>query len=139
MDLRILVVDDSESTRRMIAAVLGMRDWKVCGEAENGYIGIRKFQLLQPDVVIVDLRMPGINGIETARRMSHLNPFIPLILFTITDVAELTLAARRAGIYATVSKDRALDLVTTIESAVADHIIFRPIDLIEGAGCGNSV
>jgi two-component system, chemotaxis family, chemotaxis protein CheY len=139
MDLRILVVDDSEATRRMITAVLGLRDWKVCGEAENGDIGIRKFRSLRPDAVIVDLAMPGISGIETARRMSRLDPFVPLILFTLTDVEELTHVARKAGIYATVSKDRALDLVTTIESAIADHMIFRSIDLDEGAGCRNAV
>ena len=118
MDVRILVVEDSEITRRMIRAVLETRDWTVCGEAENGLAGVKQFQLLRPDVVVLDLTMPGISGIETAHRMSILNPRVPLILFTLCDVEEIKPIACRAGIYATVSKEHALDLVDTIESAI---------------------
>ena len=69
MDIRILVVEDSELTRRMIRAVLQTRDWTICGEAENGLAGVDQFQSLRPDVVVLDLAMPGINGIEAAHRM----------------------------------------------------------------------
>jgi len=63
MDIRILVVEDSELTRRMIRAVLQTRDWTICGEAENGLAGVDQFKSLRPDVVVLDLAMPGINGI----------------------------------------------------------------------------
>ena len=66
MDIRILVVEDSELTRRMIRAVLQTRDWTICGEAENGLAGVDQFKSLRPDVVVLDLAMPGINGIEAA-------------------------------------------------------------------------
>jgi two-component system invasion response regulator UvrY len=119
MELRILVVEDSPLTRKMIRSIVQSRDWTICGEAENGWAGIVKFKALRPDVVILDFTMPGINGIETARRMSMLDPDIPIILFTILDEAELDRAARAAGICATVSKMRTPDLVGAIESAAS--------------------
>lgn len=51
-----------------------MRDSAVCGEAETGRSGIKKFQELKPDLVLIDLAMPDINGVEAAKRMSVLNP-----------------------------------------------------------------
>jgi DNA-binding NarL/FixJ family response regulator len=119
MELRILVVEDSPVTREMIRTIVQSRDWTICGEAENGWAGIVKFKALRPDVVVLDFTMPGINGIETAKRMSMLDPEIPLILFTILDEDELSRAARAAGIYATVSKMRTPDLVLAIETAAS--------------------
>jgi two-component system chemotaxis response regulator CheY len=119
MDLRVLVVEDSLTARQMIRAILQTRHWTICGEAENGLAGISQFQSLKPDVVILDFTMPGINGIETARRMSKLDPAVPLILFTLFDVEVLSKAALAAGFYATVSKTHAWDLVGAIESAIS--------------------
>jgi two-component system, chemotaxis family, chemotaxis protein CheY len=119
VDLRILVVEDSCIARRMIRAILQAREWTICGEAENGWAGIAKFQALRPDVVVLDFTMPGINGIETAQKMSRIDPGVPLILFTILEEDELSIAARAAGVYATVSKMRTPDLVHAIESAAS--------------------
>src|SRR5258707_15778661 len=74
MDIRILVVEDSELTRRMIRAVLQTRDWAVCGEAENGLAGVEQSQSVRPDVVVLDPAMPGTNGVEASARMSILDP-----------------------------------------------------------------
>ena len=119
MDLRIMIVEDSETTRRIIRAILESREWKICGEAKNGRTAIKQFRKLRPDIVIIDLTMPGINGIEVASRLSKIDPLVPLILFTISDVDQLQEAASDAGIYAAVSKARAWDLIGTIESAIA--------------------
>lgn len=119
MDLRILIVEDSETTRRIIRAILETREWKICGEAQNGQAAIRQFRKLRPDVVILDLTMPELNGIEVAARLSKIDALVPLILFTISEVDELREAARDAGIYAVVSKAKAWDLIGTIESAIA--------------------
>src|SRR3984893_4846224 len=118
MSLRILIVDDSETTRRILRAIVRSREWTVCGEAENGQSGIKQFQELKPDLVLIDLAMPDINGIETATRMSTLNPRVPLILFTVLDLQGLANAARDAGICAIVSKAQAWNLIKTIEAAV---------------------
>jgi two-component system, chemotaxis family, chemotaxis protein CheY len=118
VDLRILIVDDSETTRRILRAIVRSRDWTVCGEAETGRSGIKKFQELKPDLVLIDLAMPDINGIEAAKRMSVLNPRVPLILFTVLELEGLETAAREAGICAIVSKAQAWDLIKSIETAV---------------------
>jgi two-component system chemotaxis response regulator CheY len=118
MGLRILIVDDSETTRRILRAIVRSREWTVCGEAENGRSGIRQFQKLRPDLVLIDLAMPDINGIEAAKRMSTLDPTVPLILFTVLDLHGLEKAAQEAGICAIVSKAQAWDLIKSIETAV---------------------
>jgi DNA-binding NarL/FixJ family response regulator len=118
LDLRILIVDDSETTRRILRAIILSREWTICGEAETGRAGIRQFQKLKPDLVLIDLAMPDINGIEAARRMSVLNPRVPLILFTILEIDGLHKAAQEAGICAIVSKAQAWDLIKSIETAV---------------------
>ena len=118
MDLRILIVDDSETTRRILRAIVRSRAWTVCGEAESGRSGIKQFQELRPDLVFIDLAMPDINGIEVAKRMSTLSPRVPLILFTILDLEGLEKAAREVGISAIVSKAQAWDLIKSIESVV---------------------
>ena len=119
MQLRILIVDDSETTRRIIRAIVQSHEWTICGEAESGRDGIEKFTSLAPDLVLVDLAMPDLNGLEVARRMTELNPHVPLILFTVLELHGLEGPARAAGISAVVSKAQAWDLVKVIETTVA--------------------
>jgi DNA-binding NarL/FixJ family response regulator len=91
-------------------AVLSARfcgHWTVCGEAEDGRTGVEKFQELKPDVVLLDLSMPDMTGIEAAQQMSASNPSIPLILFTILDIEGLGAAAHKAGIQAIIPKREA--------------------------------
>jgi two-component system chemotaxis response regulator CheY len=120
--LRILVVDDSEMSRRIIGTILRSRHWTVCGEAEDGKDGVEKFQELKPDVVLLDLSMPDMTGIEAAQQMSASNPTIPLILFTILDIEGLGAAAHKAGIQAIVPKSEAWSLIGSIESVANRHM-----------------
>jgi two-component system, chemotaxis family, chemotaxis protein CheY len=119
MALRVLIVDDSETIRRMLRAILHSRHWAVCGEAENGRTGIDMFQKAKPDVVVLDLAMPDINGIEAAQRMSTLDSNVPLILSTILDIEGIERVAEDAGISAIVPKTQAWDLIGSIESLVS--------------------
>ena len=121
MNLRILIVDDSETTRRILRAIAHSREWTVCGEAVDGPSGITQFLELKPDLVLIDLAMPEINGLETAKRMSALNPEVPLVLFTVLDLPGLVEPARTAGITAVVSKAQPWDLVRAIESVVTNR------------------
>ena len=114
--MRILIVDDCETTRRILRVIARSRDWTICGEAESGRTGIREFQRVKPDVVLIDLAMPDINGIEAAKRMSVLNPSVPLILFTVLNADGLQEAAQEAGISSIVSKAQAWDLIGTVET-----------------------
>ena len=118
MDIRILVVDDSKTTRRVLSALVSSR-WTVCGEAENGNSGVQKFRELKPDLVLLDLAMPDIDGIEAGRRMHAIDPSVPLILFTLLDPWGLESAARKAGISEIVSKSEGWQLMKRIEETVS--------------------
>ena len=117
MQLRILVVDDSERTRGIIRAIVRSRQWTICGEAASGREGLKKFEAEKPDIVLVDLAMPDLNGFEVARQMSSLDSKIPIILFTVLDISGLERKARAAGISAVVSKAQAWDLIRVIADA----------------------
>jgi DNA-binding NarL/FixJ family response regulator len=74
----ILIVDDSPVVRKAERQTLELQDgWKVCGEAVNGREGIEKAQQLRPDVIVLDLSRPLMNGLEAARELKRLLPFIP--------------------------------------------------------------
>ncbi len=120
MSLRILIVDDSDTTRRILNTIVRSRHWTVCGEANSGWSGIRKFQEQRPDLVLLDLAMPDINGIEVARMMSGLDPAVPIIMFTMLNLEGLEKAARNAGVRAIVSKGECWNLLTSIEDAISD-------------------
>jgi len=118
-DLRILIVDDSDTTRRILGTIVRSREWTVCGEAENGWTGVKKFNELMPDLVLLDFAMPDINGIEVATWMSASNPTVPIIMFTILNLDGFERAARNAGICAVVFKGECWTLLNSIETAVA--------------------
>jgi CheY-like chemotaxis protein len=117
--LRILIIDDSDATRRILGTIVRSRQWTVCGEAEGGWAGIKKFQELKPDLVLLDLAMPDINGIEVARMMSGLDGTVPIIMFTVLNLEGLERAARNAGVQAIVSKGECWNLLTAIDAAVS--------------------
>jgi two-component system chemotaxis response regulator CheY len=117
--LRILIVDDSDTTRRILNTIVRSRHWTVCGEAENGWSGVKKFQELKPDLVLLDLAMPDINGIEVARIISGMDHTVPIIMFTVLNLDGLETAARNAGVCDIVSKGECWNLLTSIEAAVA--------------------
>lgn len=124
--LRVLVVDDSDTTRRILRVLLGSRDWTICGEAENGWEGVEKFDELKPDVVVLDLAMPDMDGIEAATMMSASDPSVPIILFTVLGIEGIERSAKEAGIWAIVSKDNAWNLIPQIENLTQFAWIGRP-------------
>ena len=124
--LRILVVDDSETTRRILRMLLRSRHWTICGEAKDGLSGIKKFNQLKPDVVLLDLAMPDIDGIKAAKRMSDSDPTVPIILFTVFESKRIKSAAQEAGIRAVVSKTEAWNLIVNIENVTGQESSWRP-------------
>jgi DNA-binding NarL/FixJ family response regulator len=113
--IKALIVDESEITRRILGTTLYSRYWTVCGEADTGWSGIEKSKELKPDVVLLDLSMSDISGIEAAKWLSATNPMVPLILFAL-EVEGIENAAREAGIRAIVSKSEAWNLTGSIEA-----------------------
>jgi DNA-binding NarL/FixJ family response regulator len=117
MRTRFLIVDDSELVRKSLRTVLQANpDWEICGEAADGESAVELFKELHPNIVILDFQMPGINGIETASRMSQIAPAVPIVLFTQHASADLERHAREAGIRSVVSKTNAFPMVGMIEA-----------------------
>ena len=116
MRTRFLIVDDSELVRRSLRTVLQANpEWEICGEAADGASAVEMFKELRPNIVILDFQMPGINGIETARRMAEIAPAIPVVLFTQHASADLARHAHEVGIRSVVSKTNAFPMVGMIE------------------------
>ncbi len=77
------MVDDNEFIRRALCRSFTLEaDFQVCGEAENGREAIEKAQKLRADVIVMDLSMPIMNGIDAARALKKLMPAVPLIIFS---------------------------------------------------------
>lgn len=120
MRTRFLIVDDSELVRRSLRTVLQANpDWEICGEAADGASAVEMFKELRPNIVILDFQMPGINGIETARRMAEIAPAVPVVLFTQHASADLERHAHEVGIRSVVSKTNAFPMVGMIEELLS--------------------
>jgi DNA-binding NarL/FixJ family response regulator len=101
----VLVVDDNPKIRRAVCEAFTREgDFEVCGEAENGRDAIEKAQRLHPSLVIMDLSMPVLNGLEATRRLKQLMPTVPVILYSIHAARALHAQAAAAGAAAVVSK-----------------------------------
>ncbi len=120
MHKRFLIVDDSEPVRQGLRTVLQANpEWEVCGEASDGLTAVEKFRDLHPHVVILDLKMPGINGLETARRMLEIAPAVPIVMLTQHASASLEEHAQEVGIRSVVSKTDVFSMVGMIEELLA--------------------
>ncbi len=105
MTTRILVVDDMEIIRRSLRLYLEQeQDFQVCGEAENGKRAIERVQELRPDVVVLDLSMPVMNGLEAARAIKAIAPTTHILMFTLHSYPQLAAEARKLGIASVLSK-----------------------------------
>ncbi|MFY9801745.1 MAG: response regulator transcription factor [Candidatus Acidiferrales bacterium] len=117
MRTRFLIIDDSELVRQGLRTVLQANpDWEIAGEAADGVTAVELFKNLRPNVVIVDFQMPGINGLETARRLLEIAPAVPVVMFTQHASVDLEKHARDVGIRSVVSKTDAFPMVGIIEA-----------------------
>src|ERR1700722_5749514 len=78
----ILIVDDNIQLRRVIRVQLESAGFEVCGEAVDGLDAIDKARALNPDLIILDLSMPRMNGLEAARELNRILPLVPILLYT---------------------------------------------------------
>jgi DNA-binding NarL/FixJ family response regulator len=116
MPKRILLADDLEHIRNLVRSFLQEElGFQVCGEAVDGYDAIEKAQKLKPDLIILDVSMPRMSGIEAAPRLKTLLPQTPIILFTLHEGLTKDFDAREIGVDAVVAKDRGI-------SSLADSI-----------------
>lgn len=117
MSVRILIVDDSAVVRDGIRFLLEEHDdWMVCGEAADGAEAIQKYRQLRPDLLVVDVSMPVMNGLDASLEILKLSPQILILLYTSFLTRQLIEAAHQSGIRGTVSKDSAELLVVGVEA-----------------------
>ena len=114
---RILIVDDDRDARELIASVLAEAGYTV-EVAEDGYAAIEKLGTVRPDLVLTDLRMPGLNGVDLAQRIRAQGD-LPVILTTGAETHDLCTASDAYGAVACLTKPINLDeLLWTIETAL---------------------
>ncbi len=95
---RVLIVDDHAFIRRGVQTILHpFPEWELCGEADNGNDAIRMADELKPEFIIMDVSMPGVNGIEATRVIRKTQPDVKIVLLTLHESADLVRSAFRAG------------------------------------------
>lgn len=117
---RVLLVDDNAVVRIALGRLFNSHPgFEVVGEAEHGREAIDKGQTLRPDLIVLDLSMPVMNGLEAAPLLIKILPNVWLILFTAYDDPEVQRLSRAAGIHAVVPKSKAAThLIRQAESLV---------------------
>jgi DNA-binding NarL/FixJ family response regulator len=126
--VRILIADDHEVVRRGLCTLLQSHDgWEICGEATDGRDAVEKAKQLKPDVVILDVGMPNLNGLAATRQLTQHNPGCKVIVLTITDSDQVIREALDAGARGFVLKsDAARDLVSAVEALQRNRMFFTP-------------
>jgi len=116
--MRILVADDSDLVRRAVISLIATeKDLEVCGEVSNGHDCIRHARELRPDLILLDISMPGLNGLETATQLRREIPPVKILILSQYDPAVLDASARSAGADGCVDKSRlGTDLLSKIRT-----------------------
>jgi len=123
MALRILLADDHCIVRQGLRALLEGAGFEVAGEAADGQEAVRLVETLKPDVVVLDLIMPTLNGLDAGRQILQRHPAMPVMLLTMHTEEHHVAAALRAGIKAYLLKTQAAeDLVRAIRDVVRGHV-----------------
>ena len=126
MATRILIADDDAPVRQLLRRILEVHPgWQVCGEASNGRDAVAKAKQLSPDVVVMDLTMPQMNGLEAAREISRSN-HLHMLLLTVQEVSQtLAREARKAGFQGAMSKGKSTEVISGIETLLEDGTCFE--------------
>jgi len=119
--LRVLVVDDDDVLREALCELLIDRGFDVVGEARNGPEGVSLAIERRPDVVLIDFRMPGMDGLEATNRIKAQLPLIQSVVFTAYDDQTLNLEAADTGVYSLLVKGCSPDLLVEVVNRAAAH------------------
>jgi len=120
---RVIVVDDHAVIRRGVQGILSaFPEWELCGEAENVQEGVKLAETVMPEIIIMDVSMPGLNGLEATRIIHNMLPDTKILLLTLHSSTELVRSAFRAGARGYVLKSD------------AEHELVRALNVLAGDG-----
>jgi len=124
--LRIMVADDHEVVRKGLVALLQAQpEWQVCGEAGDGREAVEKAIQLKPDILILDIGMPSLNGLEATRQILKTIPNARVLILTLHDSDQVVREVLNAGARGFLLKsDAARDLVAAVEALRHDKTYF---------------
>jgi len=108
---RVLLVDDEEDMRDALRDLLADSGFDIVGAASNGQEAVVLTEELQPDLVLMDLRMPGMDGIEATREIKERTPEIQVLILSAYDDSELRFAATDVGVYCYLVKGSSPSLI----------------------------
>jgi len=140
MPVRLLIVDDHEIVREGIRSILKARpDWEICGEASNGREGIATTRALKPDVIIMDISMPVMSGLEATSQIVKLGLPCRILIFTTHESERLASDVQQSGAQGYVVKSQAArNLIAAIESLLAGGSFFGGNEPSEASAEGNT-
>ncbi len=126
-NLRILVADDQEAIRKRVRSILvSKRTFEVCAEVPNGREAVEKARELKPDLIILDITMPELNGLEAARLIRQFSPETPIVILSVHKSRQLMYEAQKIGVQGYVTKEDAnQDLIRAVD-AVLQKLTFFP-------------
>ena len=119
MSVRLLVVDDTEHVRKMLVDILDLHGFEVVGQAGDGHEAVRKAVEHDPDVVVMDLKMPGQDGIEAARHMRNARPDQQVIIYSAYVDDNVEARAREVGVAVCIPKGSGVESLAREISALA--------------------
>src|SRR5918911_2689805 len=119
MSSRVLIVDDHPLTRSALAALLAQHGFEVAGEAADGSEAVTAAERLQPDIVLLDLSMPGLSGLEALPRLREAAPSCEVVVLTASGTEENLLAAIRGGAAGYLLKSESPDRIVAFLNGVA--------------------
>lgn len=124
--LRILIADDHEVARRGIRALLESHPgWEVCGEARDGRETVELASRVNPDLILLDIGMPNLNGLEAARQILAASPDVAILILTMHDSDQVVREVLRAGARGFLLKsDAGRDLVAAVEALQLQRTFF---------------
>jgi DNA-binding NarL/FixJ family response regulator len=127
-NLRILIADDHDLMRRGVRSLLQSHPgWEICGEAHTGREAVSKAEELKPDVVILDISMPDLNGVEAARRIRTATPSSEILILSVHYSDQLIRDILEAGVRGYLIKsDSDRDLITAVETLANHKPFFTP-------------
>ena len=118
--MNILIADDKPQIRRIMRGMLEAHPgWEICAEAEDGVQAVARAKQYKPDVIVLDLAMPEMNGFEAAREISSALPGTPILLNTLYASPQVEKEAEKSGVLEVISKSEQYRLIPAIEEAFA--------------------